>query len=258
MLKEALASDRLFAVAGLDAKLARETGRFEPPQRVATIGIVRACQKNDNGTSNLLLQGLARVEIVEIVREEPYRRVRIKALASEPGAEIEENSRLRETLARLLKTKQRLGGSVPGEFAQFLKTVHDPETFVDLAAFTLCDDAKLKQKLLETLDVHTRLQLYSARLHREIESLKFQRKLQGRLPDDRIERTQFCFFTEQCNEVGRGIAQCGSRTAFARRGPRGGDPGVFYGASRSRCRGAGGCCRAGGGRGHRVFRAAFA
>ena len=188
MLKEALKSDRLFAVAGLDAKAARTTGQFEPPYRIATIGIVRACQKNDNGTSNLLIQGLARVEILDILREEPFRRVRIRALASQPGAEPSANDKIRQSLAKLLQTKQRLGGAVPHEFTQFLKTVHDPETFVDLAAFTLCDDARLKQKLLETLDVHARLQLYSTRLHRDIENMKLHRKLQGRLPEDRIER----------------------------------------------------------------------
>ena len=41
MLKDALATDRLFAVAGLNAKLARNTGQFEPPHRIGTIGIVR-------------------------------------------------------------------------------------------------------------------------------------------------------------------------------------------------------------------------
>jgi len=188
MLKESLASDRLFAVAGINARQARETGQFEPPHRIATIGIVRACQKSDDGTSNLLLQGLARVEIVEILREQPYRRVRIKALTSAPGAATEDNLRLRQTLGKLLHTKQRLGGTIPGEFTQFLKTVNDPETFVDLAAATLCDDTKLKQKLLETLDVHARLQLYTARVRHEIEDIKLQRKLQGRLTDNRIER----------------------------------------------------------------------
>jgi ATP-dependent Lon protease len=188
MLKEALAADRLFAVVGLNAKQARETGQFEPPHRIGTIGIVRACQKSEDGTSNLLLQGLARIEIVEILSEHPYRRARIKALTSAPGADSEENFRLRQDLGKLLHTKQRLGSSIPREFTQFLKTVNDPETFVDLAASTLCDDTALKQKLLETLDVHTRLQLYSTCLRREIDTMKLQRKLQGHLPDDLIER----------------------------------------------------------------------
>jgi ATP-dependent Lon protease len=73
-----------------------------------------------------------------------------------------------------------------GEMTAFLKTVEDPESFVDIAAFSLCEDAALKQKLLETLDVHRRLELFSAQLRTEIQALKLRRKLQGNLPDERI------------------------------------------------------------------------
>ncbi len=186
MLKESLATHRLFAVAGLDPKRAEDATEFEPAHRIATVGIVRACQKADNGTSNLLLQGLARVQLTKLVREEPYRVARIRALVSAPGADEPENQRLRTDLAKLIVTKQRLGGSVPPDFSRFLKTIEDPEIFVDLAAFSLCEDARLKQQLLETLDVHLRLQLFSARLRAEIETIKLRRKLQGRLDDDQI------------------------------------------------------------------------
>lgn len=188
MLRESLATDRLFAVAGLDAEEAKKSGAFEPAFRIATVGIVRACQKADNGTSNLLLQGLARVEILETVCEQPYRRVRIKALASEPGADDVENLRLRGRLEKLLHAKQRLGGPVSKDFSRFLKTVNDPETFVDLAAFALCKDPALKQKLLETLDIHRRLQLYCRGLQRDLQTLKLQKRLQGGTPDDQVDR----------------------------------------------------------------------
>jgi Lon protease-like protein len=183
MLKDVLLTHRLFAVAGVDPQGGPGD---EPPHRIGTIGIVRACQKNTNGTSNLLLQGLARIEFLEILGEEPYRRVRIRALASKAGADGEKNLRLRRSLERLIVLKRQLGGTVPTEFTRFLRTVDDPETFVDLAAFTLCDDAGFKQRLLETLDVHQRLVLYSDRLRHEIDRLKLQRKLQGNLPDDSI------------------------------------------------------------------------
>src|SRR6266498_3423213 len=61
MLRDVLASNRIFAVAGMNLERLSEPGSFEPSYRVAGVGIVRACQKNDNGTSNLLLQGLCRV-----------------------------------------------------------------------------------------------------------------------------------------------------------------------------------------------------
>jgi ATP-dependent Lon protease len=186
MLRDVLASNRLFAVAGLDLERMGEPGQFEPPFRVASVGIIRACQKNDNGTSNLLLQGLCRVEIVKILGDEPYRKIRVNALASREGAPVEENQALRRELSRLLNIKQKLAAVGSGEMTAFLKTVEDPESFVDIAAFSLCEDAALKQKLLETLDVHRRLELFSAQLRTEIQALKLRRKLQGNLPDERI------------------------------------------------------------------------
>jgi Lon protease-like protein len=186
MLRDVLASNRLFAVAGLDVRRVNEPGVFEPPHRIAGVGIIRACQKNDNGTSNLLLQGICRVEITDIVRDEPYRRIRVRALASQPGATDDENQHLRRELSRLLNLKSRLAAITANEMTAFLKTVEDPEAFVDIAAFSLCEDAPLKQKLLETLNVNRRLELFGAQLRTEIENLKLRRKLQGSLPDDRI------------------------------------------------------------------------
>jgi Lon protease-like protein len=186
MLKEVLATNRLFAVTGLDPSLLDEPGRFEPPHRVASVGIVRACQKNADGTSHLLLQGLCRVEILEVLADKPYRRVRVRALASKPGADPAETARLRLELARLIVLKQKLGAPVPAEMAEFLRTVEDPEVFIDLAAFSLCENSAVKQRLLETLDVRRRLELFAQQLRVEIEALRMHRKLQGSLPDERI------------------------------------------------------------------------
>jgi len=186
MLKDVLAADRLFAVAGLNEKLLGQPDQFEPPHLVASVGIVRACQKNFDGSSNLLLQGLCRVEFLKIIADEPYRRVQIRLLASEPGGAESENIRLRAEVARLLGLKQKLGAAMPCEITEFLQKVEDPETFVDLAAFSLCDSQVQKQKLLETLDIRARLGFFSRLLRDEINSLKLQRKLQGGLSNEHI------------------------------------------------------------------------
>ena len=186
MLTDVLASNRLFAVAGINGKLLGMENQFEPPYRVASVGIVRACQENNDGTSNLLLQGLCRVEFMEILTDEPYRRVKIRVLASEkPGQEADHNQ-LRQEMARLLRMKQKLGAPMPTEITDFLAKVGDPETFVDLAAYSLCENQPLKQKLLETLNIGTRLRLFNRQLQWEIEAIKLHRKLQGGLPDSQI------------------------------------------------------------------------
>ena len=186
MLRDVLASNRIFAVACLDSEAAASDGRFEPPHRVAYIGLVRACQENVNGTSNLLLQGLCRVAIEAIVGDEPYRRIRIRTLASEPGAAPGENARLRKELSRLIKLKLRLSPGGSEGMTDLLKTVEDPEIFADIAAFNLCDDAPVKQRLLETLDVNRRLLLLLQVVRSEIDSAILNMNLQGGLSDDQI------------------------------------------------------------------------
>lgn len=187
MLRDVLAADRIFAVAQLDRTLAGEAaGGFEPAHRIATAGIVRASQQDSDGTSDLLLQGLGRVEITGILQEHPYRLVSIRPLASTPGAAADENGRLRQQLLRLLALKWKFGAPAAGELAAFLRTVADPAVFADVAAFGFCEDLAVKQTLLETLDLHRRLKLFAAQIRTEIEAIKLRRKLQGRLGDDAI------------------------------------------------------------------------
>ena len=90
MLSDVLKNHRLFAVVGLDISQTTKTDQFEPPLDTGTVGIIRVCHKNKDGTSNLVLQGLFRVQVNRIVQESPYRIIDISPLESTLGAEEEE------------------------------------------------------------------------------------------------------------------------------------------------------------------------
>ena len=66
MLSNVLEEDRIFAVAALDDR-EEDSETLETPCNIAGVGVIRACKQHPNGTSNLILQGLARVEIERIV-----------------------------------------------------------------------------------------------------------------------------------------------------------------------------------------------
>jgi ATP-dependent Lon protease len=82
--------------------------------------------------------------------------------------------------------RQRLRGEDPGNLQKFLRSIDDPDTFADLAAFNLCDSPRLKQRLLETLDVSKRLGLLKTWAKTEVETLRITKTLQGELPDDNV------------------------------------------------------------------------
>ncbi len=186
MLRDVLATNRLFAVAHLDAARSDEPDAIEPPHRIASVGIVRACQEADDGTSNLLLQGVCRVEIREILREIPYRMIAVQPLASVRGGNHTQLEIMRLEVLRLLNLRRRLGAPGPKGITQFLEGIEDFDTFADVAVFNLCDDTTVKQRLLEELDTRQRLKLFAAQLKFDIEQQRLRRQLQGPLPDDGI------------------------------------------------------------------------
>jgi ATP-dependent Lon protease len=188
MLADVLNGNRFFAVAGLDPVRAEEPDQNEPPFTVAGLGMVRACHENADGTSNLILQGVARVRCREILTEEPYRRCAIEVLSTAPGAEGPELKRQRLALLHQLDELRELGGPVSDDAVRFLRTLREPEMFLDVAAFTLCQDALEKQRLLEELDTAARYSRFLRHLRAESARLRLARKLQGGLKDEDVSR----------------------------------------------------------------------
>lgn len=186
MLRDVLQNDRLFAVAHLDASRPSGADSPEPLHRIASVGVVRACQEAEDGTSNLLLQGICRVEIQDIVRELPYRVIAVRPLTCVPGGNHTQLEIMRLEVLRLLNTRRRLGTSGPKGITQFLESIDDFDAFADIAVFNLCSDASLKQRLLEELDTRRRLKLFATQLKFEIEQLRLRKKLQGGLSEDDI------------------------------------------------------------------------
>ena len=186
MLRDVLAHDRLFAIARLNPQGQKKFGQPEPLHQIASVGIIRACQKGDNDTSNLLLQGLCRVVVKSIVREEPYRVIAVQPIVTTAGSNQAELEILRLEVMRLINLRRRLGAPAPKGITQFLESIDDIDTFVDIAVFNLCEDSALKQLLLETLETRRRLQLFATALKSDIETQRLRRKLQGHLSDDHI------------------------------------------------------------------------
>ncbi|MFW5883761.1 MAG: LON peptidase substrate-binding domain-containing protein [Verrucomicrobiota bacterium] len=189
MLSDVLQSHRIFAIAALQPDGENELELDEEPvNQIATIGMVRACQKNDDGTANLILQGIERVRLSHIVQEEPYRLAAVELLESIPGAEPDRLCGYREQLEALLQKKKDFGGQVPCDVLDFLRKIGEPSVFVDMAAFALTADLRRKQELLETLEIRQRYKRMIEMVKQEIMELELLNKVRGSLSDDDIAR----------------------------------------------------------------------
>lgn len=186
MLSEVLAGDRIFAVAAVDDGVFPDDHCDDPPCTVASVGIVRACRTNEDGTSNLVLQGLARVALDEITEEEPFRKALIRQIISEPGGSEASLASIKPKILKHVEAQIELGAPIPKEVLQFLGSVGDPEAILDLAIYTLCASGELKQELLETNEVVQRFDRFDEYLQSEIQRLEFERDLRGGLGDESL------------------------------------------------------------------------
>ncbi len=80
MLADALAGNRMFAIGMAKDGAGEEPANFEA---FGGIGLVRACVQQEDGTSQLVLQGLCRVRFYGEVDERPYRWSAIEPLPSQ-------------------------------------------------------------------------------------------------------------------------------------------------------------------------------
>src|SRR5207237_7015101 len=107
MLAEALDSNRMFAVA-----MQKPGSKRETPSPVAGLGLIRVSVGHKDGTSHLILQGLARVELEEAVRYKPYRIQRIRPLETPPCDNVKVDA-LVAKVRELLEERINLGLPFP-------------------------------------------------------------------------------------------------------------------------------------------------
>jgi ATP-dependent Lon protease len=171
MLAEALEADRMFSVAMQKPGTTRES-----PVTVAGLGLIRVSVGHRDGTSHLILQGMTRVELEQVVRYKPYRIHRIRPLRTPPCDSVKADA-LVAKVRELLEQRIRLGLPFPfpvmspekqektsgsssfsaKEILKYLESITDPEQTADLVSCAVLPAAVQRQRILETVNVEDRL-----------------------------------------------------------------------------------------------------
>lgn len=161
MLATVLAGDRIFAVG----MVRPDTGE-ESVFPVAGAGLVRACVGQPDGTSQLILQGLGRVEFTGFEQEEPYligRAEPLKTILDDEDA----CHALRRELQEICTGLVSRGVELPETFVRAAGEMTDPAMLGDLFAQHLVRDPLAAQAVLAEPKLSLRLQRLVATLRGE-------------------------------------------------------------------------------------------
>ena len=157
MLSYSLDGDRMFTVALMKRGIKGASG-LQDLCSIAGVGLIRACVGNENGTSNLVLQGLARVRLLDSMQETPFRVARIALVNSMLGNPIEAEA-LSAKVVEFCTRIEALGVPLPPNLMGHLRQIESPEILSDVVSAAFVTEPYQRQKLLEAYEVSERLRL---------------------------------------------------------------------------------------------------
>ncbi len=158
--------------------------------------------KLPDGTVKVLVEGRARVRIVEFIDNDAYFEARAEGLTEMPGDRATVEALLR-SVAEEFERYAKIKKNVPEEALSAVSEARDPAKLADLVSGHLGIEVGHKQELLETLDVAERLEKVYGLMQGEMSVLQVEKKIKSRVKSQ-MERTQREYYlNEQMKAIQR-------------------------------------------------------
>jgi ATP-dependent Lon protease len=213
LIDEAVSSGSLIAVF-----TQREAAEDEPLQDdlypVGTASHIHKMFKLPDGSLRIIVQGLVRVQLSEIVTVRPYLRARVEeaveVLSDEDRLEI-------DALQRNIKTNFQQIVSLSPLMSDDLQTlatnIAEPGRLADFIASSLGSiTTETRQDVLATLDVRQRLDLLNRLLIKELEVLELGSKIQSQVQSEVGKNQRDYFLREQLKAIQRELGEGDDQT----------------------------------------------
>jgi len=213
LIQDALQGSRI-----LGAVMQRDPGAEDPRAHelhtIGTVILIHKALKQPDGTLRLVVQGISRFRISDVVQEAPFLRARIQRLTDEtPAAATLEVEALARTASGLFQKVVALSPTLPDELVNVVGAAEGPSALADLIAGSLPTlSTTLRQELLETISVAERLQKLVAALTKEVEVLELGSKIQSEAQSEMSKTQREYYLREQMKAIQKELGDADDRT----------------------------------------------
>lgn len=159
-----------------------------------TATIIKMAKASENRTQ-MLLQGISRYQIVELISDKPYQQARIKVLEDKEVKDIETEA-LMANLIVLFDRILKLSPFLPPEFGPLAKSIKEPGVLADMIASIINSPPEEKQKILDITDSNQRLKELTRLVNHQMEVLELGNKIQTKVKSD-IDKSQRDYYLRQ-------------------------------------------------------------
>ncbi|MEM7137710.1 MAG: endopeptidase La [Myxococcota bacterium] len=139
--------------------------------------------KHSSGNYSLILQGLVRIRMEQVVAKDPYIKARVTRLPEIPAEDVESEA-LAMSLRDIAKQVIQLMPELPREAGSLIDSIQERGQLADLVAANLDAPVDEKSQLLETLDPKERIRKVLRLLTRQLEILKMRERINSQIKEE--------------------------------------------------------------------------
>lgn len=196
LVDEAMTEDRLVGLIMVKNEPEKPNHyKQEDLYHVGTCSVIMKMAKTVDNHTQMLLQGVSRFSIEEIIEGKPYQRARIKIIEETDVKDLETEA-LMSNLLSLFDRILKLSPFLPPEFGPMAKSITEAGTLADLIASIINAPVEEKQKILDIADIKKRLKELTLMVNHQMEVLELGNKIQTKVRDD-IDKNQREYYLRQ-------------------------------------------------------------
>ena len=153
----------------------------EDMYKTGTVSKIKQLLKLPGDTIRVLVEGVVRAEINEIVSEDPYMLAELTVIKEVYGESESETEALRRTVFNAFENYVKANPKVPQEILVSIADIDDASRFADMVASNLTIKMDEKQELLQIYNVIERLEKLFDMISRELDILEIEKKISSRV-----------------------------------------------------------------------------
>jgi ATP-dependent Lon protease len=213
LIDEAVATGSLIAVF-----TQREASQDEPLKDdlhpVGTASHIHKMFKLPDGSLRVIVQGLARVRLEELISTQPYLKARITEAVELAGDKDKlEIDALQRNIKANFQQIVSLSPLMSDDLQTLAVSIAEPGRLADFIASSLGSiSTQMKQDVLETLDVRARLDHLNRLLIKELEVLELGSKIQSQVQSEVGKNQRDYFLREQLKAIQRELGEGDDQT----------------------------------------------
>ncbi len=207
LIKDAVRDDQVIGVVTQKKAEEEDPGAADLHPMGTVARIVKLLKMGEDNYS-LVVQGLARFRVAELIQETPYLKARVETVEDKTLEDVEVEA-LGINLKKLAREVIELMPELPAAATELVESITHPGHLADLIAANVDVSIEEKQQVLETVDLKARMKLVLELLNRKREILKLSNKIDSQVKGEMSKTQREYYLRQQLKAIKEELGEIG-------------------------------------------------